>query len=339
VLRIHRPFSYINSRIYVYDPLSKSETSPSNTPLDVQSMNLVGEAQQQWAPLRRKYNLFVHRDLELLERGREPLKSPESESMGMAQFASVNEPWLSWDFSLRSIDGTLLGSVNRSWRGLGRELFTDTGAYALRMDDASLSQDPKSQSEQQQLLEQDRQIQSVSRALQKPPGPGLSLDQRAVMLSTAISIDYDYFSRHSGSGSFMPVIIPMGSGAGEAGAAGAAGASGAGVAEAGAAAVGTEAAGSAIGGAVGRGVGASALEGAAGAAGAAGIAGAGTLASHDAMGGGSGLEQNQSIWGEDLPGSESNQESSDPGGDTGMGSTASGEGGGLFDVLSEMFDD
>lgn len=38
-------------------------------------------------------------------------------------------------------------------------------------------------------------------------GRGMTLDERAVMLATAVSIDFDYFSRHSGHGGFMPVGV------------------------------------------------------------------------------------------------------------------------------------
>lgn len=38
---------------------------------------------------------------------------------------------------------------------------------------------------------------NVNDALASTP---LSLDQRAVFLGTAVSIDFDYFSRHSGNG-------------------------------------------------------------------------------------------------------------------------------------------
>lgn len=31
----------------------------------------------------------------------------------------------------------------------------------------------------------------------------LSLDERAVILAAAVSIDFDYFSRHSGHGGFV----------------------------------------------------------------------------------------------------------------------------------------
>lgn len=32
------------------------------SPLALSDMRIIGEAQQQWAPLRRKYNLFLYRD-------------------------------------------------------------------------------------------------------------------------------------------------------------------------------------------------------------------------------------------------------------------------------------
>lgn len=56
------------------------------------------------------------------------------------------------------------------------QLFTDTGQYVLRMD----------------------AVEGNSR--------GLTLDERAVALACAVSIDFDFFSRHSshGAGGFFP---------------------------------------------------------------------------------------------------------------------------------------
>ena len=171
-------------------------------------MRIIGEAQQQWAPLRRKYNLFVHR---------------HSEEGQSDQFAHVNEQFLSWDFSLLSEDGGLIGSVNRNFSGFGREIFTDTGVYALRMDSVGLAQEPT------HLISQTGQ-QSVG--FQNPNDAGMTLDQRAVMLATAVSIDFDYFSRKSGSGGmgFMPYWFP-GMGGGGAAAEGAEAEAGAGAME------------------------------------------------------------------------------------------------------------
>ncbi|KAL8950226.1 MAG: hypothetical protein Q9222_003733 [Ikaeria aurantiellina] len=298
VLRFHRPFSWVSSRIGVYDPIEVATQSYSSSkgmttsipgsltaqlneaptqlsPLSLSEMRIIGEAQQQWAPLRRKYNLFLHsqpsiheEDSEIRQVASGDLSPPSSQQLQItrkaaeasagdySQFAYVNEPFLSWDFSLRSNDSKVIGSVNRNWGGIGRELFTDTGVYALRMDAAEASQDPRFSTGQANKM-----------TSYKPHSSGMTLDQRAVMLATAVSIDFDYFSRHSGVGGgagWMPLWFPMGGG--EAAAAGE-GASIAGEAAEGSVIRGTESEG--LSGIRGRGAGAA--------------MGAGSLAGYDAM--------------------------------------------------------
>jgi hypothetical protein len=243
VLRFHRPFSWINSRIRVYDAVGNdaaytssntlqgtsagsivSQTSSNISSIPLRDMRIIGSAEQEWAPLRRKYNMFLARSLEddaagpntpQIASGDLPLSSSkavavvdgDTREVGMQQFARVDEPFLSWDFSLKSEDSRLIGTVNRNFAGFAREIFTDTGVYALRMDSAG------------------------TEAEQSEPVSGMTLDQRAVMLATAVSIDFDYFSRHSSSGvgGMWPMWMPWfgggeaagGVAAGEAGAAGA----------------------------------------------------------------------------------------------------------------------
>lgn len=236
-------------------------------------MRIIGEAQQQWAPLRRKYNLYVHRQSydsgatsgapqyppadQPLSNSQQLDLTPYNNEGQFDQFAYVDEPFLSWDFSLLSNEGGLIGSVNRNFAGFGREIFTDTGVYALRMDSVGLAQEPT------HLISQSGQ-QSVG--FQDPKDPGMTLDQRAVMLATAVSIDFDYFSRKSGPGStgFVPLWFP-GMGGGGAAAEGA-------EAEAGAGAM--EGSGSSAGGMV-KGDSGGWTEGA--------VTGAGTMAGYEAM--------------------------------------------------------
>ncbi len=303
VLRFHRPFSWINSRIRVYDAVGQdggaytssaalqgastrsivNQTSANVSNLDLGDMRIIGATEQEWAPLRRKYNMFLARNLAdaaagtpQIAPGNLPLSDSkamtvaegDSREVGMLQFARVDERFLSWDFSLMSEDGRLLGSVNRNFGGFAREIFTDTGVYALRMDAAGLAQEPS------HLVSQTGQAQS---------GPGMTLDQRAVMLATAVSIDFDYFSRHSGSGGMMwPMWMPWVGGGGEA----------AGGAAAGGAAAGGVAAGEAGAAGAGTAVGAAGESGVLGEAGAAarglgsaeGVAtGAATMAGYEAM--------------------------------------------------------
>src|SRR6266480_3818545 len=167
VLRFHRPFSWISSRIQVFDALKprpdlerSSETkvvkgmeTPQEgvfgiSPMRISEMRIIGEAQQEWAPFRRKYNLFLHRTARSdpidAESPRENVgktslhgdraidtvnvvkaQDENPPSVFFSQFAYINEPILSWDFTLLSSDNKLLGSVNRNFSGFAREIFTD----------------------------------------------------------------------------------------------------------------------------------------------------------------------------------------------------------------------
>lgn len=143
--------------------------------------------------------------------------------------------------------------MNRNFAGFGREIFTDTGVYALRMDAAGLADEPR------HLISKTGEKAQLA---YKEPHVGMSLDQRAVMLATAVSIDFDYFSRKSGSSGLMPLWFPWGAGAGEA---------------AGSAA-GTEAVGETGAGVIGGSSG-----GEAGRIGEGAVVGAGTMAGYEAM--------------------------------------------------------
>ncbi|CCJ29947.1 unnamed protein product [Pneumocystis jirovecii] len=174
VLLIERPFSLVNSTIRIVDTMNNAN-------------HVVGEVRQQWHAWRRKYNLFLKRD------------------DTFSQFAYIDEPLFSWDFSLMDQDGQLIGSVNRNFMGLLREMFTDTGNYVLRMDSVS-SQTNDTAVDSKQLVNNQKNVVPLSNR-------GLTLDERAVILATAISIDFDYFSKLSksgtGIGSFLPLWFPV----------------------------------------------------------------------------------------------------------------------------------
>ncbi|KAI9712389.1 MAG: hypothetical protein M1820_001602 [Bogoriella megaspora] len=415
VLRFHRPFQWINSRIKVYDAINGDPTTSYSTSTTLQNtstgslanqnsaqisqipmneMRIIGEAQQQFAPLRRKYNLFLHRQHDpssshlQLHSGAPSADTPLSDSkaiqvsepdtnaqFGFHQFAYVNEPFLSWDFGLKSSSDALLGSVNRNFAGFGREIFTDTGVYALRMDAASLAEEPRHLISQTGRDAAEKGLEEEGRQL------GMTLDQRAVMLATAVSIDFDYFSRHSGAGGggFFPFFWPMGGGAAEGAAGGAAAGEAAGAA--GAAGAGEAGAGGAVSAAEAAASGTNIARGAAGTeAVGAGISGAGTMAGYEAMqrgredkqqeqrqpapgddasptssepwgqdpgqigdqtrpGAGTGQE-GEEVWGEQMPWGGGQDSGGTPGGGSGEGSGGgSGEGaGGVMDWISDFFD-
>lgn len=129
-------------------------------PLSTMKMRLIGEAQQQWAFMRREYNLFTCRRNNLIKEWREnfppsPIETANPDQSNandgecqytdstLKQFAYINEPFLSWDFTLLSRKGEVVGSVNRNFTGLAREIFTDTGVYVLRMDAAGIEAESK----------------------------------------------------------------------------------------------------------------------------------------------------------------------------------------------------
>ncbi|CUM54358.1 uncharacterized protein AC631_00733 [Debaryomyces fabryi] len=153
LLTIKRPFSFINSHIKCYLP-GYDENG------DLMFENL-GESCQHWHLWRRKYNLF---------------KLEDEVTDEYDQFGAIDAPFLSFDFPVRNDRGDVIASVDRNWVGLGREMFTDSGVYIIRMDPASFS--------------------GMGNLYPSVAGP-LTLDQRAILLGNAVSIDFDYFSRHS----------------------------------------------------------------------------------------------------------------------------------------------
>ncbi|KAJ8610122.1 hypothetical protein MRB53_038729 [Persea americana] len=287
VLRIHRPFAYISSRIRIYDPIPAEGYDPTNTdsvppetqisPLDLSEMQIIGECQQRWSAVKRKYELYHFRKNEsasllaapatITSEGSPSNSTALTESNAsdkaiesrMEQFAKIDEMMLSWDFTVKEEDGKVIASINRNFSGFAREIFTDTGVYVLRMDSAA----------QMSALET-----AEGKEIARYEIPALTLDQRAVMIATAVSVDFDFFSRHSHSGpGMMPMFIPWGGTAAEGGAV----AGGAAAGEAAGGAVIGEAAGAATG-AAGRGI-----AGAGVGAAESGIAGAGTIAGYEAM--------------------------------------------------------
>lgn len=359
-LRFHRPFSRTNARIRVCDAIEpnlrfpgangNSGPQPRVSGLSHEAMPIIGEVHLQWAPMRRKYNLFISSNPDSSQPGTDPIFTKPMENSSelqnqqirqtdntrsFAQFAYIDEPSSSWDFSLTAEDGRLIASVNRSFRGIDQDIFTSTGSYVLHMDAARLEQQAQ---KEQPISQPSRTNQSDAEVLvEKDNKHGITLDQRAVLLATAVAVNFDCFSNHSaGDGvGFIPLWIPGGGGSTGAGG----GASGAG--EVGAVVGG---AGRAVGGAAG-GIGAS--EGA--------IAGAGSLAGYEAMrrgmeqgpspttedanpqaqppdtqspqGGGDSQDQQGDVWG---------QGDSDPWSDAGA---SGGEGGGgWLQWLWDLFD-
>ncbi|KAG0318566.1 hypothetical protein BGZ99_005595 [Dissophora globulifera] len=222
ILKIHRPFAFINSRIMI------------STPDD----RLIGEVQQEWHLIRRRYNLFTieQPDPETMTRDDNTTaisteRNQDGKGLNRVQFAHIDGGFLAVEFDMQDEQGQRMASVNRNFVGFARELFTDSGQYALRFD-AAVIQDiqqeqglgatpaasassPSEAKASEQDIEHAKEIQvrkDESALSQLENRGGLTLDQRAIMLACAVSIDFDYFSRHSGNGGIMPVPLMMGGG-------------------------------------------------------------------------------------------------------------------------------
>ncbi|KAH9901085.1 Scramblase-domain-containing protein [Cubamyces lactineus] len=177
ILWFRRPFAFINSRMFVQRLKDFGEYTPEGEPI----LDTFAEVQQRWHLWRRKYDLFLRQDpRRILSLVNEP--QPEPETNLFNQFAKIDEGLLAWHFTLRDAYGQGIASVNRAFRGFGRELFTDTGQYFINFDAAAASEEEGG-------------------LLRKPIlSRNLTVEERALVLATAVNIDFDYFSRHSGPG-------------------------------------------------------------------------------------------------------------------------------------------
>ncbi|GAA5925576.1 hypothetical protein JCM3775_001445 [Rhodotorula graminis] len=255
LLRIRRPFSWINSRIYVSTPTSSSTTSASDAKDELQRLEapgapppstalattattapgpaddgeVVGEAQQEWALMRRRYNLFLRRG------------GPDGDEFD--QFGRIDSGFLAWDFTVRDEANAPIGKIDRNFVGFAQELFTDTGQYALHFEGVvdELAARLEGPEKPAGLLSSASSVpattagaapgtavepvaaasssSATSSAMSRDlalaeRAPALPLDHRAVLLASAVTIDFDYFTRQrggllgGGGGMFLP--MPMG---------------------------------------------------------------------------------------------------------------------------------
>ncbi|CAL9734301.1 hypothetical protein MOSE0_E02916 [Monosporozyma servazzii] len=162
LFKLQRDFSFINSRVKVWNEIGDNNVLPQDY--------LVGTSVQNWHLWRRKYDLFSQNEVTNSQ-------TEQDKPHELSQFGYIDAPFLSYDFIVKDENGKILGSVDRNWVGLGREMFTDTGVYVIRFD---------TQRSFKGVYDRSMLSDEI-----------LNLNQRAVLLSNAVSIDFDYFSRHS----------------------------------------------------------------------------------------------------------------------------------------------
>jgi hypothetical protein len=198
VLWIRRPFAWINSRMYVERLKNWHEYTPNGEPV----LDTFAEAQQRWHLWRRRYDLFLREDLSVntptpqtsftdkvtmghtLPKAGEQL--PELQLENFVQFAKIDEGFWAWHFTLRGSRGEELASINRAFRGFGREIFTDTGQYTVSFTPLPSQAAPEDTTPREPYVIRE-----------------LSLQERALVLAMAVNVDFDYFSRHSEGGPGM----------------------------------------------------------------------------------------------------------------------------------------
>jgi len=141
----------------------------------------------------------------------------------------------------------LISKLDRNFTGFARELFADVGQYVIRFEGVvdelnpqleapqaagalpSPTSDSTNKPEPTSLTPSTSETSSTTNSTSLVPSPSetpsIPLDHRATLLATAVSIDFDFFSRHSGAGGmglggFMPLPIGGFGGGGAAGEAG-----------------------------------------------------------------------------------------------------------------------
>ncbi|KAL5675108.1 hypothetical protein ACJX0J_011239, partial [Zea mays] len=165
IFKVRRPFWWINSSIYA----------------EVDGKE-IGVVHRRWHLWQRIYDLYL----------------------GNRQFAVVENPgFWNWTFSLVDEDDKLLAQIDRNWRGIGFELFTDAGQYAIRFGD-DVQSDKFAHlpfiisgyvgAHFSQLVNVSQKLQTKELHVVRQ----LTLPERVVALALAISLDSDYFSRRGG---------------------------------------------------------------------------------------------------------------------------------------------
>jgi Scramblase len=217
MLQFHRPFSWHSGQTRIYDPIEHASPHPSSIPsaanesepsartstVPLSNMRIIGETNMEWATLHRKYNLFLFHmptgetnapistaalDLSAAQHAQVGAQASDTDPGQYVQFAYIDSHPRLHEFALRSSSHQLIGHIDHTRSGFLRDLL-NAGSYTLSMD-AAESRAGASQSSRANMAYQ--------RVVGGQKGEmGLTLDQRAVMLATAVAIDNDYYSPYS----------------------------------------------------------------------------------------------------------------------------------------------
>ncbi|KAJ4001486.1 Scramblase-domain-containing protein [Lentinula boryana] len=195
ILWVRRPFAWINSRMYVQRPHTGQEVAEGSPAV----LDTFSEVQQIWHPFRRRYDLFLRDSPKrILSLASDPQPEPELDTNTFNQVAQVDAPFLAWDFSIVDAAARELAFISRSFRGFGREIFTDTGQYLIHFGprpEVDATGNLQYRTEALSLnLEQRAVINPRFGRCASQYNPRL---MQAILILLQVNVDFDYFSRHS----------------------------------------------------------------------------------------------------------------------------------------------
>ncbi|KAH7107774.1 Scramblase-domain-containing protein [Auriculariales sp. MPI-PUGE-AT-0066] len=180
ILWLRRPFAWINSRLFVQHQALDAEPDTLRQQGE-ETLESFGVVQQRFHLWRRRYELYLKNS---------SLATHAQAGDSYQQFGQVDAGFLAWTFPVVDETTQEMACVDRNWRGLGREFFTDAGQYALSFE-------PRP--------DQDGRV---------VPLRELDIQERALILALSVTCDFDYFSRHSegggGGGWLLPLLVIFG---------------------------------------------------------------------------------------------------------------------------------
>lgn len=118
-----------------------------------------------------------------------------------------NPGFWNWTFIVKDETGRILALIDRDYRSWGYETLSDASQYMMRFETVASGDglaSPEKVLEDDSEDDDDNVIFTVDRQL--------TLNERACTLALVVSLDNDYFTRHSGGAWLIPIPFFMGHG-------------------------------------------------------------------------------------------------------------------------------
>lgn len=146
----------------------------------------IGLVKSDWHLYKRRYDLFLDKK----------------------QIYRIDAGFLSWDFSVFNRMQEKVAVINRNFGGFAKEMFADAGQYCINYVGGSSESSGSINSSNpttNPIANPSSNSKEINSATELVTRVGF-VNEKALLLAGAISIDIDYFSRHSNSNSWLPFI-------------------------------------------------------------------------------------------------------------------------------------